>query len=121
MYTIARRTTLNYLRDTAEEGERVRFLSEGEEEDGVAPLQLPGPEELHPEQMVRDAQLKDRFLAALAELPEGYRAAFVLNRGDGLSYEEVAGVLGITVQAVKTRIFRAREMLLKRLRPEVLP
>jgi len=32
-----------------------------------------------------------------------------------LSYEEVATVLGVTVQAVKSRIFRAREMLLAEL------
>ncbi len=121
MYTIARRTTLNFLRDTAEGGEMVPILPAGEEEDGFQPLQLSGPEEQNPEQMIWGAQLKERFLEALGELPEGYRAAFVLNRGDGLSYEEVAGILGITVQAVKTRIFRARERLLRRLSPEVSP
>lgn len=119
MYTVARRATLNYLRDTEEEGETVPILQEGEEEDGVYPVQLPGPEDRNPEQVVWGAQLSERFHAALGELPEGHRAAFVLNRGDGLSYEEVADVLGITVQAVKTRIFRAREMLLSRLSSDV--
>ena len=79
------------------------------------PVQLPGPDDRNPEQVVWEAQLSERFRAALGDLPEGHRAAFVLNRGDGLSYEEVAQVLGVTVQAVKTRIFRAREMLLSRL------
>jgi RNA polymerase sigma-70 factor (ECF subfamily) len=118
MYTIARRTTLNYLRDTGGEGENVPILSEGEG-DGACPVQLPGPDDRNPEQVVWEAQLAERFRAALGELPEGHRAAFVLNRGDGLSYEEVAQVLGITVQAVKTRIFRAREMLLSRLSDDV--
>ena len=119
MYTIARRATLNYLRDTEEEGEKVPILQEGEAEDGVYPVHLPGPEDRNPEQVVWEAQLAERFRAALGELPEAYRAAFVLNRGDGLSYDEVAQVLGITVQAVKTRIFRAREMLLSRLSKDV--
>ena len=119
MYTVARRATLNYLRDTKEDGEKVPILSEGEAEDGVYPVQLPGPDDRNPEQVVWEAQLTERFRTALGELPEGHRAAFVLNRGDGLSYEEVAQVLGVTVQAVKTRIFRAREMLLSRLSKDV--
>ena len=110
MYTVARRTTLNYLRDTKKDGGA---------EDVVYPLHLPGPDDRNPEQVVWEAQLTERFRAALGELPEGHRAAFVLNRGAGLSYGEVAQVLGITVQAVKTRIFRAREMLLSRLSKDV--
>jgi len=119
MYTVARRATLNYLRDTEEEGGKVPILQEGEGGDGVYLVDLPGPEDRNPEQVVWGAQLAERFRTALGELPEGYRAAFVLNRGDGLSYEEVAQVLGVTVQAVKTRIFRAREMLLSRLSNDV--
>jgi RNA polymerase sigma-70 factor (ECF subfamily) len=119
MYTVARRATLNYLRDTKENGVKVPILSEGEGEDGVYPVQLPGPDDRNPEQVVWEAQLTERFRTALGELPEGHRAAFVLNRGDGLSYAEVAQVLGITVQAVKTRIFRAREMLLSRLSEDI--
>ena len=119
MYTVARRATLNYLRDTKEGGEKVPILSEGEGEEGAYPVQLPGPDDRNPEQVVWEAQLTERFRTALGELPEGYRAAFVLNRGDGLSYAEVAQVLGVTVQAVKTRIFRAREMLLSRLSKDI--
>jgi RNA polymerase sigma-70 factor (ECF subfamily) len=115
MYTVARRATLNYLRDTKEDGETVPILPEGEGEEGVYPVRLPGPGDLEPEQVVWEAQLAERFRIALGELPEGHRVAFVLNRGEGLSYGEVAQVLGVTVQAVKTRIFRAREMLLARL------
>lgn len=52
MYTVARRTTLNYLRDTKEDGEKVPILSAGEAEDGVYPVQLPGPDDRNPEQVV---------------------------------------------------------------------
>jgi RNA polymerase sigma-70 factor (ECF subfamily) len=119
LYTVARRATLNYVRDTKEGGEKVPILSEGEGEGGDYPLQLPGPDDRNPEQIVWEGELMDRFRTALAGLPEGHRAAFVLNRGDGLTYAEVAQVLGITEQAVKTRIFRAREMLLSRLSKDV--
>lgn len=112
MYTIARRTTLNFLRDEKEDAEKVTLSSGEDAREGPPPLQLAGPNALNPEEMAWSSQIQERFTAALQRLPETYRAAFVLNRGDGLSYEEVASVLGISVQAVKSRIFRAREMLM---------
>jgi RNA polymerase sigma-70 factor (ECF subfamily) len=48
---------------------------------------------------------------ALAGLSEEQREALVLARYHGLPYAEIAGVLGISVGAVKTRIFRAVENL----------
>jgi len=115
LYTIARRTTLNFLRDEKEEGEKVPIPPGEEGEDGMPALKLAGPGALNPEEMAWSAEIRERFVAALQRLPEAYRAAFVLNRGDGLSYEEVASVLGITSQAIKSRIFRAREMLMESL------
>jgi len=113
MYTIARRTTLNFLRDTAEGGEKVPIANPGDPADDPRGVDLPAPAGDDPVVALWSAQLKERFLRALGELPESHRSAFVLNRGDGLSYEETAAVLGVSVQAVKSRIFRAREMLLR--------
>lgn len=120
MYTIARRTTLNFLRDEKDEADKVPIQPGEENEDGSPALQLPGPNALGPEEMAWSAQIQERVAEALQGLPETYRSAFLLNRGEGLSYEEVAAVLGITVQAVKSRIFRAREMLVESL-SELLP
>lgn len=120
MYTIARRTTLNFLRDEKEEGEKVSLGGGEDPSDGPPAPQLPGPNALNPEEIVWTEEIRERFHTALLLLPESYRSAFVLNRGDGLSYEEVASVLGVTVQAVKSRIFRAREMLMESLKG-VLP
>ena len=115
MYTIARRTTLNYIRDEKEEGGKVPILPGEDGQDGSPALQLSGPAALNPEEMAWSAEIQERFVEALQRLPESCRSAFVLNRGDGLSYEETAAVLGITIQAVKSRIFRAREMLMESL------
>lgn len=115
MYTIVRRTTLNYIRDEREEGGKVPILPGEEGQDGSPALQFPGPAALNPEEMAWSAEIQERFIEALQRLPETCRSAFVLNRGDGLSYEETAAVLGITIQAVKSRIFRAREMLMESL------
>ena len=115
MFTIARRATLNFLRDEKETGEKVPILHGAEREEIPGSVQVEGPADLDPERIAWSAQLREKFLLALQSLPETYRSAFVLNRGDGLSYEDVAAVLGITVQAVKSRIHRAREMLLREL------
>ncbi len=115
LYTIARRTTLNYLRDEKEPGEKVPVDAVGEGREGADGITVPDPGDWGPERVAWGSQLQERFVEALRRIPEGNRTAFVLNRGEGLSYEEVAAVLGLTVQAVKSRIFRAREMLLAEL------
>jgi RNA polymerase sigma-70 factor (ECF subfamily) len=52
---------------------------------------------------------------ALDELPESYRTVLVLRDVEELSSEEVAGILGESVAAVKSRLHRARMMLRERL------
>lgn len=54
--------------------------------------------------------------AALADLPEEQRAAIVLRRYDEMPYEDIAEVLGTTIPAVKSLLFRARETLKTKLR-----
>lgn len=58
-----------------------------------------------------DRERRDAVRRALKELSEEQREALVLARYHGLPYAEVARVLGISVGAVKTRIFRAVETL----------
>jgi RNA polymerase sigma-70 factor (ECF subfamily) len=48
---------------------------------------------------------------AIAAMPEGYRAAFVLREIEGLSTAEVASCLDVSVDTVKTRVHRARVRL----------
>jgi RNA polymerase sigma-70 factor (ECF subfamily) len=77
-------------------------------EDG-APLDpdaLPG-NSANPEEMARGQALSRDVEAMLARLPESQRAAFVLARFEGLSYEEIAQVLGTTVPSVKSLVHRA--------------
>src|SRR5919206_355100 len=48
-------------------------------------------------------------------LPESYSVPLVLRYAEELTYAEIAEVLGITVSALKSRLFRARNMLAKKL------
>ena len=57
------------------------------------------------------AELAAEIDAALAALPDDQRTAMVLRRYDEMPYEEIAEVIGTTVSAVKSLLFRARETL----------
>ncbi len=92
LLAIARNLYLHELR-------RVNRLSELKD-------QMPAVSSLHQETESR-AEL-ERVLTDLRELPESDRAAVLLRAEDGLSYEEIAGVLDLPVATVKVKVHRAR-------------
>lgn len=69
-----------------------------------------------PDAQVLQAELLAAVDAAIAALPETQRLAVVLQRYEQLAYEEIATVLGLTVPAVKSLLFRARTSLREALR-----
>jgi RNA polymerase sigma factor (sigma-70 family) len=68
-------------------------------------------DEVVPESAVHDAGFDPDIEAALASLPEEFRVAVVLCDVEGLSYEEIASVLGIKLGTVRSRIHRGRTQL----------
>jgi RNA polymerase sigma-70 factor (ECF subfamily) len=66
------------------------------------------------ESMLSQRERREAVRRALSALSEEQREALVLARYHGLPYSEIASVLGISVGAVKTRIFRAVEALKSR-------
>ncbi len=54
---------------------------------------------------------------AIEDLPEDLRTAFTLREFSGLSYEEITEIMDCPVGTVRSRIFRAREALDKKIRP----
>jgi len=56
-------------------------------------------------------------MATLESLPEDLRTAITLREIEGLSYEEIAEIMGCPVGTVRSRIFRAREAIDKELQP----
>lgn len=64
-----------------------------------------------PEEALLSTEVREQMDAAVAALPESMRAVFVLRDIEGLSVQETAEVLGISVPNVKTRLHRARLML----------
>ncbi|HVP68810.1 MAG TPA: sigma-70 family RNA polymerase sigma factor [Anaeromyxobacteraceae bacterium] len=74
-----------------------------------------------PEEEVHGRALERSVRDLLDRLPEKQRAAFVLARFEGLAYEEIAGVLGTTVPAVKSLVHRATVSAAEALAPWVPP
>ena len=68
-----------------------------------------------PEQIASRRETRRLLAEALGELDEKYRTVFLLRDVEGLSTEETAETLGITVSNAKVRLLRARLMLRERL------
>jgi RNA polymerase sigma-70 factor (ECF subfamily) len=100
LYRIASNHCLNELR----RGDHLRRAAEGDEP--ADPDALPSLC-ASPEEAARGAALERAVAELLARLPEKQRAALVLCRLEGLSYEEIAEVLETSVSAVKSLIHRA--------------
>lgn len=71
----------------------------------------------NPESNLATANLKQAITVAIEELPEDLRTAFTLREFSGLSYEEITEVMDCPVGTVRSRIFRAREAIDKKIRP----
>ena len=69
-----------------------------------------------PEGLVLTDEIRSTVNSAIDALPEDLRTAIVLRELEGLSYEEIAAAMGCPVGTVRSRIFRAREAIDRRLR-----
>ena len=84
-----------------------------ETEDGWTSFEALG--EVDPEGRFYDSFLDDEITRAIAGLPDEYRAAVVLSDLHQLRYAEIAGILGVPEGTVKSRLFRGRRILQKKL------
>jgi RNA polymerase sigma-70 factor (ECF subfamily) len=70
-----------------------------------------------PEGMLLTEEIRQTVTEAMQQLPDDLREAITLRELEGLSYEEIAEVMECPVGTVRSRIFRAREAIDKKLRP----
>ena len=76
----------------------------------------PGPQET-----ASGREVLGRVWKAVAELPPDFRAALLLRAEEGLSFREVAAILGTTEETARWRVFKARQKLVKVLPADLLP
>jgi RNA polymerase sigma factor RpoE len=70
-----------------------------------------------PESLLMSKQIGQTVNSAMDALPDELRTAIVLREIEGLSYEEIAGIMDCPIGTVRSRIFRAREAVAGKLRP----
>lgn len=70
-----------------------------------------------PESVLAAKEIAAAVSAGLAALPDDLRQALTLREIEGLSYEEIAGLMDCPIGTVRSRIFRAREAISTRLKP----
>ncbi len=70
-----------------------------------------------PERHVLASEVEDTIYRAINELPEDLKTAITLREIEGMTYDEIAGVMECPIGTVRSRIFRARETIDKHLKP----
>lgn len=70
-----------------------------------------------PERLLLREEIERTVIDAIDELPQDLRTAITLRELEGLSYEEIAQAMDCPIGTVRSRIFRAREAINKRLEP----
>jgi len=64
-----------------------------------------------PDDTLATTEFYERLRTAIADLPEAFRTTIILREIDGLAYEEIAEMTGVSLGTVKSRIARARAKL----------
>jgi RNA polymerase sigma-70 factor (ECF subfamily) len=115
LYRISINTAKNFL---ANNNKRPIMASEITNGDGeVMDVVEQVADNLTPEAELMNKQILQTVESAVAKLPEDLRRAITLREMDGLSYEEIAEVMQCPIGTVRSRIFRAREVIAADLRP----
>lgn len=70
-----------------------------------------------PESELASKQIAETVNAAMDALPIDLRTTIALREIEGMSYEEISEIMGCPIGTVRSRIFRAREAIAKKLRP----
>jgi RNA polymerase sigma factor (sigma-70 family) len=106
LFTVARRLYVSYC--------RARLLEESHAGDliGLWPSGSPGPSPLA---AAEASEAQRRIATALGSLPAAYREVLLLIAVEGLQPSEAAEVCGVTAEAMRQRLSRARSLLARRL------
>lgn len=111
LFKITRNLVFNELRRRKRHPATALEREEEEHHFQAADLSAPAPDA-----SMLDAELQHAIQLAIDALPETQRMAIVLRRYEEMPYEEIGAVLGLSVPAVKSVLFRARAELKEKLR-----
>ena len=115
--TVATNMSLNHLTRYRSRWSFFSELARNTEGPDAEPVEFAAPDTF--EQDLEQADRHEVIERALQKLPPAQRVPLVLFHLEGLSYEQIAAKLNVSLGKVKTDIFRAREALRKRLRTQL--
>lgn len=92
-------------------------LRAGADEDETSVMENELTSEETPETVLAAKEIAATVNAAMEALPEDLRQAVTLREIEGLSYEDIAEVMGCPIGTVRSRIFRAREAISAKVKP----
>ena len=106
LFTITRNLVFNETRRKSRRGEQ---SLEEQADDWHQQFQEKG--HTQPDAQMVQSELRETVNRAIASLPRKQRMAVILRRYENMPYEDIADILGISVSAVKSQLFRARATL----------
>ena len=117
LYRIGINTAKNYL---ISQGRRAPTTTEFNAEEAESFEDASALRDMNtPEAQLMSKQIAQTVNASIDSLPEELRTAITLREIDGLSYEEIAQIMACPIGTVRSRIFRAREAVAEKLRPQL--
>lgn len=119
LYRIGINTAKNYL---VAQGRRAPTTTALDNEEAESSEEGEGLWEVTtPENELISKQIARTVNDTLQTLPDELRTAITLREIEGLSYEEIANIMDCPIGTVRSRIFRAREVIAEKLRPMLEP
>ena len=106
LFTITKNLVFNESRRRSRKKE-----SSIEEREDDFHLQTPDTQNSSPDKELLQGELQKTIDTAINNLPEKQRMAVILRRYQNMSYDEIADILELSVSAVKSQLFRARNVL----------
>jgi RNA polymerase sigma-70 factor (ECF subfamily) len=121
MFRIATNLALNALRDSRHRQSELSLDAPAQGEDGSeVPLDVPDGAPRVEQRLVENERVAV-IRKAIFALPEKQRAAVLLHKYHEMDYDQIAGILGCSVSALKSLLFRAYQVLRVELAPLVAP
>ena len=116
-FTLCRNHCIDRIRQQARRPETPDSQWRDDEGDGQAtPVGRATEDSLPADQRAYDRELAEQLETAIQKLPEEQRETFLLKERGGLTFEEIAKMMGVSINTVKSRMRYALESLRRMLR-----
>ena len=118
LYRIAINTSKNFV---TSQRRKYEVLDADIGEEGSQDMSQKSIDNASPESLMLKDEIQDVIVKTIRNLPDELRTAITLRELEGMSYDEIADVMGCPIGTVRSRLFRAREAIDEKLKPLTNP